>query len=67
LKAERASFHFHGVDGSDHDRLVRRRRAWLTAFIQIGAEWWTAFVEGFRAFWLRCGDRRKRSNGCTNG
>lgn len=53
LKGERASFHFMELMASAMTDWGRVAGAWLNAFIQVGTEWWAAFVEGFKAFWLR--------------
>lgn len=53
LKGERASFHFMELMANAMTDWCVVAGAWLTAFIQVGREWWMAFVAGFRAFWLR--------------
>lgn len=53
LKGERAAFHFVELMAAPMADWMRVAGAWLNAFIQIGREWWMAFVEGFKAFWLR--------------
>lgn len=53
LKGERASFHFMELMANAMTDWCTVAGAWLTAFIQIGCDWWTDFVAGFRAFWLR--------------
>lgn len=53
LKGERASFHFMELMANAMTDWCVVAGAWLTAFVQIGCNWWTEFVAGFRAFWLR--------------
>lgn len=53
LKGERASFHFMELMAAPMADWGRVAGAWLNAFIQVGTDWWAAFVAGFKAFWLR--------------
>lgn len=53
LKGERASFHFMELMANSMPDFARVAGGWLTAFIQVGREWWQTLVDGFRAFWLR--------------
>lgn len=53
LKGERATFGLLELMAAEMCHWSSMAGAWLNAFIQIGADWWHAFVEGFKTAWLR--------------